>query len=102
MPGYYLIYLIILLTGSFLLVRYLILRKQSVAMLLFMDATKAETQGKYVEAVNAYENALNEVNKSKFHRQFKLVIINKLKLLQTIITYESHQAFVRKDNSWIN
>ena len=72
------------------------------AMLLFMDATKAENRGDYQEAVIAYENALCEVNKSRFHGHLKIKIMEKLKLLQTVRTYERDQAFVRKDNSWIN
>jgi hypothetical protein len=102
MANYYFIYLIIILGSSFLLVRYLILRKKSVAMLLFIDASKAENQGKYLQAVNTYETALCEVNKSKFHGHLKIIILEKLKVLQTVRTYERDQAFVRKDNSWIN
>ena len=102
MPTYYFIYSIIILIGSILLVRHFILKKKSPAMLLFMDASKAENQGKYTEAVNAYENALCVVNKSKFNRHLKIVIMEKLKVLQTVRTYESNLGFVRKDNSWIN
>ena len=89
MPTYYIIYLIFFLGGSFFLARYFILRKKSAAMLLFMDASKAENQGDYVQAVNGYENALCEVNKSKFHRHLKIIIMEKLKVLQTVTTYES-------------
>jgi hypothetical protein len=102
MPAYYFIYLIIILGGIFFLVRFIILRKKSLAMLLFMAASKAENQGNYVQAVNGYENALLEVNKSKFHGELKSIIIEKLKVLQTVKTYESNLGFVRKDNSWIN
>jgi hypothetical protein len=101
MQAYYFIYLIIILGGVFFLVRYFILRKKSLAMLLFISANKAENQGNYVQAVNGYENALFEVNKSKFHRQLKIIIIEKLKVLQTVRTYESNVGFVRND-SWIN
>jgi hypothetical protein len=71
-------------------------------MLLFMDASKAESQGKYLEAVITYEKALSEVNKRRFHGRLRIAIMEKLKVLQTVRTYESDQAFVRKDNSWIN
>lgn len=102
MATYYFVYLIIILCGSFFLVRYFILRKKSVAMQLFMDANKAENQGNYVQAVSGYENALCAVNKSRFHGHLKILIMEKLKVLQTVRCYESSLAFVRKDNSWIN
>jgi hypothetical protein len=102
MPVYYFIYLIILLGSSFLLVRYFILRKKSLAMLLFVDAARYENNGNYQEATNTYENALCQVKKSKFHGGLKIKIMEKLKLMQTIKTYTKDQAFVRKDNSWIN
>lgn len=102
MPTYYFIYSIFILIGFFFLARYFILKKKSVAMLLFMDANKAENQGKYLEAINVYENALCEVKKSKFHGHLKTIIMEKLKVLQTVRAYESDQAFVRIGNSWIN
>lgn len=63
MPAYYFIYLIIILSSSFMLTRYFVLRKKSPAMLLFLDAIKAENKGNYQEAVDAYEGALCEVKK---------------------------------------
>jgi hypothetical protein len=102
MPTYYFIYFSILLGISFLLVRYIILRKRSMAMLLFIKATKAENQENYQEAVNIYENALSEVKKTRFHRNLEIKIRAKLKLMQTIKIYKNDQAFVRKDNSWIH
>jgi hypothetical protein len=102
MPVYYFIYLIILLGSSFLLVRHIMLRKKSLAMLLFINAAKSENSGNYQEAVITYENALLEARKSKFHHHLKIKIIEKLKLMQTIKSYKDDQAFIRKDNSWIN
>ena len=102
MPGYYFIYLTVLLGLCFLLVRYFVLRRKSQAMLLFLDAIKAENNGNYQQAVDAYEGALFEVKKTRFDRYLKMKIVEKLKLLQTIKTYQSEQAFVRKDDSWIN
>lgn len=99
MPAYYFIYLIIILVSSFMLVRYFVLRKRSLAMLLFLDALRAENKGNYREAVDVYENALSEVKKTRFDRYLKIKILKKLKLLQTIKTYQSDQTFVRKDNS---
>jgi hypothetical protein len=102
MPAYYFIYLIIILSSSFMLTRYFVLRKKSPAMLLFLDAIKAENKGNYQEAVAAYEGALSAAKKTRFDGYLKIKIVEKLKLLQTIKTYKSDQAFVRKDNSWID
>jgi len=102
MPVYYFIYLIIILGSSFLLVRYFILRKKSLAMLLFINATKSENNGNYQEAIIIYENALFEARKSRFHDFLKIKIMEKLKLMQTINTYKNDQSFIRKDSSWIN
>jgi hypothetical protein len=102
MPTYYFIYSIIILIAFFLLIRYFILRKKSLAMLLFINASKAENQGNYLQAVSGYENALAEVKKSKFHGHLKIIIIEKLKVLQTVRTYESNLGFIRQDDSWIN
>ncbi len=102
MPAYYFIYLTLLLGSSFLLLRYFIRRKKSLAMLLFIDATRSENKGNYQEAVIAYNNALCEVNKSKFQGGLKIAIVKRLKVLQTVRAYDSAQAFVRKNNSWIN
>jgi hypothetical protein len=71
-------------------------------MQLFMDASKAESQGNYLEAVITYEKALSEAKNSRFHGNLRIAIREKLKVLQTVRTYESDQAFVRKDNSWIS
>ena len=71
-------------------------------MLLFIAAIKAENQGNYQEASDAYENALCEVKKSRFDRYLKTKILEKLKLLQTLKTYKKDQVFVRKDYAGTN
>jgi uncharacterized membrane protein len=101
MATYYIIYFIIILGVSFVLLRHFLPRKNSASMQLFMDANKAENRGDYLQAVNTYENALKEANKSKFHGHLKMIIIKKLKVLQTVTTYEDNLAFVRKGNSWV-
>jgi hypothetical protein len=63
MPVYYFIYLIAILCSSFMVVRYFVIRKKSLAMLLFLDAVKAENKGNYQEAVAAYEGALSAAKK---------------------------------------
>jgi hypothetical protein len=46
-----------------MVVRYFVIRKKSLAMLLFLDAVKAENKGNYQEAVAAYEGALSAAKK---------------------------------------
>lgn len=102
MPVYFFIYLIIFFGIFFLLARYFILRRKSPAIVLFMDAAKAENSGNYHEAITLYEKALSEVQKTRFHQNLKIKIIEKLKVLHTVKIYKNDQAFVRKNNSWIN
>lgn len=102
MQVYYFIYLFILLVIFFLIARYFVLRKKSLALLYFIKAVKAENNGNYHEAVIDYENALTQVKKTRFHKFLEIKIIEKLKVLRTLKIYDNDQSFVRKNNSWIN
>jgi hypothetical protein len=102
MHAYYFIYLIIILGVFFLLVRYFIVKKTSLATRFFIEATRAENNGNFQEAIIAFENALREVKKVRFHPHLKIRIIEKLKILRTIKTYKKDQGFVRENNSWIS
>jgi hypothetical protein len=101
MPAYYILYLVIFLGILFLLVRYLFLRKTSLSSQLYSKAIKAENEGLYDEAVISYENALSEIKKNRFHRNLKIKIYEKLKILHTLRTYKKDQGFIRKNNSWV-
>ena len=102
MQAYYFIYLFILLVILFLIARYLILKKKSLAVLYFIKAVKAENNGHYREAVIDYENALIEVKKTRFHKFLEIKIIEKLRVLRTLKVYDKDQSFVRENNSWLN
>ena len=102
MPVYFFIYLTIIVGIFFLLARYFVLRRKSPALFLFISASKAENCGNYHEAIILYEKALSEVQKTRFHQNLKIKIIEKLKVLHTVEIYNNDQAFVRKNNSWIN
>ena len=102
MPAYYILYLVIFLGILFLFVRYLFWRKTSLSAQLYMKGMRAENSGLYDEATVSYENALNEIKKTRFHSRLEIKIREKLKLLHTITTYERDQGFVRKNNSWIS
>jgi hypothetical protein len=102
MPLYYFLYLIILLVAFFLLVRYIIQRRTSLPIKLFIKGLRTENSGKFDEATISYENALNEVKKSMFHHSLKNKIIEKLKVLRTIKKYKKDQNFIRENNSWLS
>jgi len=72
------------------------LRKKNLPVTLFVEGLKDENNGHFEEAVVNYENALNEVKKSKFHKGLEDKIIQKLKVLHTIIEYQHQLGFTRQ------
>lgn len=89
MPFHYYFFLLIVLSITFLVIRYLVLRKMNVSVELFARALKNENSGHYEEAVVIYQNALNEAKKSRFHNSLQHKIIEKLKVLHTCIEYKN-------------
>jgi hypothetical protein len=85
--------LFIVLAIIFLVIRSLVLRKKHISVELFAKALQNENSGQYEEAVVLYENALSEVEKIKFHSGLRAKIVEKLKLLHTIVDYQnSHRV----------
>ncbi len=95
MPFYYYIFLFIGLSIIFLIIRSLALRRKNIPVQLFVKALHNENNGNFEEALVAYESALNEVNKIRFHRSLKHKIIGKIKLLHTLIEHKNSFHFVR-------
>jgi len=95
MPFYFYPFLLIVLTIIFFVIRFLILRRKNISVELFHTALKNENSGYYEEAVVNYENALNEVNKIRFHGSLKNKIVEKLKLLHTLIEYNNSNRIKR-------
>jgi hypothetical protein len=63
---------------------------------LFVQALRNENSGQFEAAVTTYENALNEVKKVMFHdNNLKKRIIDKLKVLHTIIEYKNSLRVTR-------
>ena len=60
---YYYIYLLIALTGIFLLIKFLVARKKNIPVEFYFAALKNENNGFYEEAVINYEKALTEAKK---------------------------------------
>ena len=95
MTTYYYIFSIMLLTIIFILIRSFILRKKNAPVRLFNEALKNENSGHFEEAVITYETALKEINKIRFHGTLKNKIIDKIKVLRTILEYNNNVRFTR-------
>lgn len=76
-----------LILGAWL-IRTLILKKRDVSYELFVEALKHENSCRLEEAAITYEIALKEVKKGRFQNGLKKRIIEKLKMLNTVIDYE--------------
>lgn len=76
-------------------IRSLFLKKKNLPVELFVEGLKYENNGHFDEAIINYENALAEVKKNRFHNNLKNRIIQKLKVLQTIIEYQKSLQFTR-------
>lgn len=63
---------------------------------LFVKALRNENNGNYEEALIAYESALNEVRKIRFHGSLKHKIIEKISLLHTLIDHKNSFRFIRQ------
>ena len=74
----------------FFFIRRLILRKRSVPGELFAEGLRNENSGYFETALVNYKRALDEVNRTLFRgSHFKTTIIEKLKVLQTVIQYKN-------------
>ena len=72
------------------------LKKKNLPVKLFFEGLKHENSGNFEEAIMNYENALNEVKKSKFHNSLENKIIQKIKVLHTILEYKNSLGFTRQ------
>jgi hypothetical protein len=95
MPVYNYFFLLVILSIIILLILFFVVRKKNIPVELFVEALRDENNGHFEEAVITYETALNEVNKIRFHSTLKNKIIQKLKLLHTVIEYKNNQNFIR-------
>ena len=95
MPFYYYFFLFIVLSVIFLVIRTIVLRKKNLSVELFAKALKNENSGHYEEAVITYKIALNEVKKTRFHNSLENKIIEKIKLLHTLIDYNNSNGHIR-------
>jgi hypothetical protein len=95
MPFYSYFFLLIVLFLIILLIRFFVLRKKNISVELYIEALRNENNGHFEAAVITYETALNEVKKIRFHSSLKNKIIQKLKLLHTVVEYNNNLHFIR-------
>ena len=95
MPFYDYFFLLIVLSIIILLIHIFVLHRKNIPVELFVEALRNENNGHFEQAVLTYEIALNEVNKIRFHSTLKNKIIQKLKLLHTVIEYKNNLHFIR-------
>ena len=95
MPFYYYIFLLMALSVIVTWIRSAILWRKDIPVKLFIEALRNENSGKFKEAVITYENALREFKKIGFHSNLKNTIIEKIKLLNTVIEYQKNSIFIR-------
>jgi hypothetical protein len=90
MQFYYYIILFVGLSTILFLIRYFSSRKKNIPVQLYFHALKDENNGNFEEAIITYENALVEVRKMKYNNTLKNKIVEKLKLLHTVINYNNN------------
>jgi hypothetical protein len=95
MPFYNYFFLLIIASILILFILFFVLRKKSVPVELYIEALRSENNGHFEAAVITYETALNEVEKIRFHSILKNKIIQKLKLLHTVVEYNKNLHFIR-------
>jgi hypothetical protein len=96
MAFYSYIFLLMILSIIILLFRTFILWKKSVPVELFVEALRNENNGNFEEAIITYETALNKSKKIRFFsNSLENKIIEKIKVLHTIIDYKNNLRFTR-------
>jgi hypothetical protein len=95
MQFYYYIFLLMGLSVTVGLIRSVILWRRNEPVELYVEALRNENIGQFKEALIVYESALVKFQKIGFHREFKNKIIEKIKLLRTVIDYQRNSTFSR-------
>ena len=92
------LYLTMIMISSLLLFfRRFIFRKKNIPDELFSEALRKENDGNFAIAKGIYERALDEINKTGFQgSDLKNKIIDKLKVLDTVINYGNSFHYDRK------
>lgn len=72
------------------------MRKKNLPVELFVEALRNENSGHYEEALITYEYALAEFKKTRANSNLKNKIIEKIKVLHTIIDYKNSFHFITR------
>lgn len=73
-----------------LMIRRFMLQKKNVPGELYTEALRNENSGYFEMAIDTYEKALDEVNKTRYQdNNLKFKIIAKLKVLHTVVDYKN-------------
>lgn len=91
----FLIYIMLLLLIIFL-IHSVVQRKKNIPVELFVEALRNENNGEFEAAIVTYERALNVVGKNRFRSGLKNKIIEKIKVVHTIIEYKNNLRFTRR------
>ena len=71
-----------------LTVFYFFWYKQNAHTELYSEGVRNENEGRYTLALRNYEDALSEIRKLRLSKKFGLKIVQRIKVLRTIINYE--------------
>ncbi len=89
----YIILFIVLILVIYYFIRARVLRRKTMPVRLFFEALKNENSGEFEVAVNIYNEALIEAKRLRGHNDLEYKIIEKLKLLNTVIAYRKGFEF---------
>src|SRR4030095_5922034 len=90
MQFYFYIILFVGLSCVLFLIRYFSSREKNIPVQLYFDALKDENSGNFEAAKITYENTLIRGKKIKYNNTLKNKIVEKLKLLHTVIAYNTN------------
>jgi hypothetical protein len=85
----YIALFILLTVTAVILFRFIRRRSKSNVVKLFHAALSDENSGEFASAILQYETALLEAEKNGYDAQLRNKIVEKLKVLQTITSYEN-------------
>jgi hypothetical protein len=88
---------IVALLLTIFFVRLFIYKKQNIPARSFSAGLQNENNGEYEEALINYEIALSEINKSKHNNTLRIKIIEKIKVLHTVVQYEKNLFYLNKN-----
>lgn len=80
-----------------LFLRALLSRKRNPSVKFFSAAQKFENDGDFEEALINYESALTEIKKEKLSKNLRIRIVEKIKVLHTVINYQKNLFYLSKD-----